>query len=75
MNDIAVVKIVDVQNEFSIAQTAGKGAGNIKLIRRGDKIYPISQEELSSLIKRKVFPNTRPRETKLDDDMRKFLGR
>ena len=75
MNDIAVVKIIDVQQEFSIAAIADKKAGNIKLIHRGDKIYPITNEELSSMIKRKVFPTSRPKEMKLDDEMRKFLGR
>lgn len=75
MNDIAVVKIVDVQRDFSIAAIADKKAGNIRLIHRGDKIYPITSSELKSLISRKVFPKTRPQETKLNDDMRRFLGR
>lgn len=75
MNDIAVVKIIDVQKEFSIAGIAGKGAGNIKLIHRGDKIYPITNEEFSSMVKRKVFPKSRPKEVKLDREMEEFLRR
>ena len=75
MNDIAVVKIVDVQKDFSIARVADKGAGSIKLIRRGDKIYPITSEELKSLVSRKAFPKTRPKEVKLDSDMEDFLRR
>lgn len=73
MNDIAVVKIVDVQRDFSIAESAGKGAGNVNLIRRGDKIYPVTPEELQSLIKRKNFPSSRPKEMQLDSDMEEFL--
>lgn len=73
MNDIAVVKIVDVQNNFSIAESAGKNAGKINLIRRGDKIYPINNEEFQSLAKRKVFPTNRPREMKLDKDLEDLL--
>lgn len=75
MNDIAVVKIVDVQRDFSIAHPADKGAGNIKLIRRGDKIYPITKDELQSMIKRKAFPKARPKEIKLDKDLEDFLKR
>ena len=74
-NDIAVVKIIDVQQEFSMAVIAGKGAGNIKLLHRGDKIYPVTNEELASMIKRKVFPKSRPKEVKLDSDMEEFLRR
>ena len=73
MNDLAVVKIVDVQRDFSIAETAGKGAGNINLIRRGDKIYPVTPEELQSLMKRKAFPKNRPQELKKDSEFDDFL--
>lgn len=75
MNDIAVVKITDVQQEFSIAHIASKNAGNIKLIHRGDKIYPITNEEMKSMISRKVFPKTRPKEIKLDRELEEFLRR
>ena len=74
MNDIAVVKIVDVQRDFSIAETAGKGAGNISLVRRGDKIYPVTPDELQGLIKRKAFPKGRPKELKTDSDLDNFLN-
>ena len=73
MNDIAVVKIVDVQRDFSIAESAGKGAGNVNLIQRGDKIYPATPEELQNLIKRKAFPKNRPKELKKDDDLENFI--
>lgn len=75
MKDIAVVKITDVQRDFSMATVADKGAGNIKLIRRGDKIFPVTTAELQDMIKRKAFPKTRPKEVQLDDDMKKLLGR
>ena len=59
MNDIAVVKIIDVQKDFSIAESAGSGAGKISLIRKGDKVKPITENELKALVKRKVFPQSR----------------
>ncbi|MBR0095209.1 MAG: hypothetical protein IJP91_08010, partial [Synergistaceae bacterium] len=54
-------------------ESAGKGAGNVNLIRRGDKIYPVTPEERQSLIKRKNFPSSRPKEMQLDSDMEEFL--
>ncbi len=74
MNDIAVVKIVDVQREFSIAHLAEKGAGNLKLIRRGDKIFPVNIDEMQSLIKRKAFMKSRPKERKNSDALNYILN-
>ena len=73
MNDIAVVKITKLQPEFSNAVIAAKNAGNLSLVRRGDKIFPVAQDEMQDMIKNKVFPKSRPKEVKLDQDMQDFL--
>lgn len=73
-DDIAIVKIVDVQTDFSIAESAGKNTGNISLIRKGDKIFPISVVELQALTKRANFPKARPKKIELDEDLAKFLN-
>lgn len=73
MNDIAVVKITKLQPEFSNAVIAAKNAGNLSLVRRGDKIFPIAQDEMQAMIKNKVFPKSRPKEVKLDKDLQDFL--
>ena len=61
IKNIAVVKVMDVRSEFSIAEVAAKG-GKVELIQRGDKIEHISAEEAKELAKRKdAFPKDRPR--------------
>ncbi|MBQ7155741.1 MAG: hypothetical protein IJR85_09340 [Synergistaceae bacterium] len=75
MNDIAVVKISKLQPGFSTAVIAAKGAGNLGLVRKGDKIFPIAQDELQEMIKAKVFPKSRPKEVKIDSDLEDFLKR
>ena len=75
MNDIAVVKISKLQPGFSTAVIAAKGAGNLGLIRKGDKVFPIAQDELEQMIKAKAFPKSRPKEVKLDSDLDDFLKR
>lgn len=75
MQTIAVVKITDVQRDFSIAEIAAKGAGNIKLIHRGDKIFPVTSSELSDMVKNKAFPKTRPREVKSSGTYEALFGR
>ncbi|MBQ7578332.1 MAG: hypothetical protein IJT21_08715 [Synergistaceae bacterium] len=57
---IAVVQIIDVQTSFSMARGVKEG-GDTSLIRRGDKIAPISASEARELAKRKEFPRSRPR--------------
>ena len=59
-NTIAVVQIIDVQTGFSTARGVKEG-GDPSLIRRGDKIAPISSSEARDLAKRKEFPKSRPR--------------
>ena len=59
VNTIAVVKVVDAQNDFSIANVE-KGCGDPKLIQRGDKVSPIYASEAKDLISRKAFPKSRP---------------
>ena len=73
MNDIAVIKITKLQPEFSNAAIAAKNAGNLSLVRRGDKIFPVTLEEMQQMIKNKVFPKSRPKEVKLDEDLQNFL--
>ena len=63
VNNIAVVKVVDAQNDFSIANVAkidGKECGSYKFIMRGDKVSPIYAQEAKDLIARKAFPKSRP---------------
>ena len=49
--------------------------GNLSLVKRGDKIFPVAQDEMQEMIKNKVFPKSRPKEVKLDNDLKDFLGR
>ncbi len=63
VNNIAVVKVVDAQNDFSIANIAKidkKECGSAKFILRGDKVSPIYANEAKDLIARKAFPKSRP---------------
>ena len=80
--NIAVVKVKDVRNEFSVAEVAPSG-GKVELIQRGDKIEHISAEEAKELAKRKdAFPKDRPRRplgegildpaVNLDDELKKI---
>lgn len=57
---IAVVRVDDVKNDYSIARVIKKG-GNLSNIQRGDRIEPSSSAEASSLIKRKAFLERRHR--------------
>ncbi len=57
---IAVVKVAEVQNNFSVAHVVDKG-GNASMIHRGDRIEPISQKEANDMVKKKAFPKSRPR--------------
>ncbi|MBQ7220482.1 MAG: hypothetical protein IJS28_05835 [Synergistaceae bacterium] len=57
---VAIVQIVEVDNEFSIARVI-KDGGNASLIRRGDKIRAVSNGEAQSLIKNKELASSRPR--------------
>ena len=52
-----------------------KDAGSLKLIQRGDKIFPVTNSELQDMKKNKVFPKTRPREQKTSDTYDKLFGR
>ena len=75
MNDIAVIKLTKLQPEFSNAVLAAKNAGNLSLVHRGDKIFPVTQDEMQGMIKNKVFPKSRPKEVKLDPELEEFLKR
>ena len=57
---VAIVQIVEVDNEFSIARVI-KDGGNASLIRRGDKIRAVTSGEAQDLIKRKELASSRPR--------------
>lgn len=59
---IAVIRIDDVKNDYSIAHVIKKG-GNPSNIQRGDRVDQSSSGEASSLIKRKVFLDRRPIKT------------
>lgn len=73
MNDIAVIKLSKVQPDFSNAVLGAKGAGSLSLIHRGDKIFPVTAEEMQAMIKNKVFPKSRPKEVKLDPELEDWL--
>ena len=65
---IAAVEITDVQNNFSTGKV-NKGWGNASLIRRGDKIAPISSGEVRDLVKKKAFAKSRPHTFDSDIDI------
>ena len=73
MHNIALIKISDVQNDFSVARVP-KGGGNISLIKRGDKIQMIKAEDAESLIKQKSFPTSRPRGRLGGEDLENILN-
>lgn len=57
---LAVVRVIDAQNDFSVAEVEKK-SGDPGLIRRGDKVGPISPAEAADLAKRKAFAKERPK--------------
>ena len=63
---IAAVEITDVQNNFSTGKV-NKGWGNASLIKRGDKIAPISSSEVKDLVKKKAFAKSRPHTSDISD--------
>ena len=75
MNDIAVVKIIKVQQEFSTAAIASKKTGSLSLIRKGDKIFPVDKTEMQAMIDNKVFSTTRPRSGNIDDELQRLRGK
>ena len=58
---IAVIKVHDVNAGHSIAAVVPNG-GNKNLIRRGDKVEPISPEKAKQLANGKKFVTSRPKE-------------
>ena len=61
MHDIAIVKITKLQPDFSNAALASPKAGKLSLIQKGDKLYPVTTEEMATMIKNKVFITNRPK--------------
>ena len=57
---IAVVKVSEVNNDFSVAHVV-KNGGNASLVYRGDRVESVSQKEANDMAKKKVFPKNRPR--------------
>lgn len=72
MNNIAIVRIAEVQTDFSIANIP-EGGGKAEVVRRGDKIQPITQSDAKDLIKQKAFPKERPRQ-RLGEDFDEYLS-
>jgi hypothetical protein len=58
---IAVIKVRDVNTGHSVASVVPNG-GNKSLIRRGDKVEPVSPEKAKQLANGKKFATSRPRE-------------
>jgi curli biogenesis system outer membrane secretion channel CsgG len=59
-HNIVVLKAIDVQNSYSVCDVVPEG-GNPALVRRGQKIEPISRERARDLSKRKAFVKELPR--------------
>ena len=65
--NIAVIRLMEINNEFSVANVV-KDGGNPAIIQRGDKIIPISSGEARDMAKRKLFTKEHPRtRISLDD--------
>ena len=75
IHDLAVVKITNVQDEFSNAVLAAKSAGNLALIRKGDKVSPVTQDEMQTMIKNKVFIKSRPKSSPQNSEREKLRRR
>jgi curli biogenesis system outer membrane secretion channel CsgG len=58
--NIVVLKVIDVQNNYSICDAVPEG-GNPALVQRGQKIEPISRERAKDLSKRKAFVKELPK--------------
>ena len=65
---IAIVRIEDVKNDYIVARVIRKG-GNPANIQRGDRVEASSGGEAETLIKRKAFPDRRPRKRFSDADI------
>lgn len=65
--DLAVVKVIDVQSEFCEAQVVDNG-GKLDVLRRGDKVTPISGGDAKKLASQKAFVSERPRKMGVDFD-------
>jgi tetratricopeptide (TPR) repeat protein len=63
---LAVVKVDRVHEGYSVAQIVPSG-GDAKLIRKGDKLSPISRTGARELSAGKKFAKDRPKETKSSD--------
>ena len=56
---IAIVKVKEVNNDYSVAKIAGKKSGKLNLIREGDKVFPITKKEIQQLVKKRAFVKSR----------------
>ena len=61
--NIAVINVKNVYTDFSSAEII-KNGGNIKLIRRSDRIEAVSNEEAQSIVKSKKLMKKRPGESR-----------
>ena len=57
--NIAIVKITDVKEDYSSAKIANKKAGKFSLIREGDHVFPVDAKELQQILKKKSFIKSR----------------
>ena len=62
-NLLAIVKISDVQKDFSVAQIL-KNGGRASSLRKGNKVQPIDSKEAEKLIKQKFFSNSNGKNSK-----------
>ncbi|MDR1377215.1 MAG: CsgG/HfaB family protein [Synergistaceae bacterium] len=59
--NIAVLKVASLENNFSVCSIVPNG-GNKNLIRRGDRVIPISTAQAKQLAGKKKFVASRPKE-------------
>lgn len=65
--NLAVVKVTDAKSDYSKAELAEKGMGNLSLVQKGDKIFPVDATELKD-IQKKGFAKSRPKSSELSDN-------
>ena len=66
--NLAVVKVKEAKSDYCTATLADKNTGNLALVQKGDKVFPIGDEELKALVKKKgSFVKSRPRATSSDE--------
>ena len=64
--NLAIVKVTEARSDYCKAELADKGMGNLSLVQKGDKVYPVNATELKDLQK-KGFAKSRPKSSEISD--------